>query len=345
MSQPGLDALAAYWEAQSTQGVLVEPSYFTVIDRAREKMARLVGASPDEIGWVQNTSNALNMVANGLTWHGGENVVTVEGQFPGNVYPWLGLRRFGVETRFVPQQGGGVRLDDVREAIDGNTRLLSVGFVEFASGFRNDLQALGELCRERDILFAVDAIQGLGALQLNVIEAGIHFLGAGAHKWLLGPQGVGVLYIRRDMLDRLWPITGNWYSVQDRDDYLNYGQPWVDSAARIEGSTPNVSGMVAFDAILGMIHDVGPAAIEARIMELTGRLIDGLLSRGYEVVSSREPKERSGVVCFRAKGDPQEVLARAQAANIVIAVRVGVVRVSPHFYNTEEEIDSFLSLL
>jgi selenocysteine lyase/cysteine desulfurase len=103
--------------------------------------------------------------------------------------------------------------------------------------------------------------------------------------------------------------------------------------------------MVAFDAILGMIHNVGPAAIEARIMELTGRLIDGLLSRGYEVVSSRQPEERSGVVCFRAKGDPQEVLARAQAANIVIAVRVGVVRVSPHFYNTEEEIDSLLALL
>lgn len=345
MPQPGLDALAAYWEAQSTQGVLSEATYFPVIDQAREKMARLIGADPSEIGWVQNTSNALNMVANGLTWHGGENVVTVEGQFPGNVYPWLGLRRFGVETRFVPQRDGRVCVDDVCQAIDADTRLLSVGFVEFASGVRNDLHALGQLCEERGILFAVDAIQGLGALQLDVKEMGIQFLGAGAHKWLMGPQGVGVLYIRRDMLERIWPITGNWYSVIDRDDYLNYGQPWINSAARIEGSTPNVSGMVAFDAVLGMILEAGPAAIEARIMQLTGRLIDGLLTRGYEIVSSLEPKERSGVVCFRARGDPMEVLARAQAANIVIAVRVGVVRVSPHFYNTEEEIDALLELL
>jgi selenocysteine lyase/cysteine desulfurase len=195
------------------------------------------------------------------------------------------------------------------------------------------------------VLFTVDAIPGLGALELNVHGAGIHFLGAGAHKWLMGPQGVGVLYVRRDVMPLLRPITANWYSVVNRDDHLTYGQPWVDANSRIEGSTHNVSGLVAFDAILGMILEVGPARIEARVLHLTARLMEGLRSKGYELISSTREGERSGVVCFRANGDPLEVLARAQAEKIQIAVRVGAVRVSPHFYNTEEEIDRFLSVL
>jgi selenocysteine lyase/cysteine desulfurase len=143
----------------------------------------------------------------------------------------------------------------------------------------------------------------------------------------------------------LRPLTANWYSVVNRDDYLTYGQPWVNANSRIEGSTHNVSGLVAFDAILAMHLEVGPARIEARVLHLTARLMEGLRGKGYELVSSDREGERSGVVCFRVQGDPLEVLARAQAEKIVVAVRVGVVRVSPHFYNTEEEIDHFLSLL
>lgn len=345
MSRPGLEALARYWAEQSTQGVLSEPKYFPVIDQAREKMAQLIGAEPSEVGWLQNTSTALNMVANGLEWQAGENVVTVQGEFPANIYPWLGLARFGVETRLVPQRDNRVLVDDIAAAMDGNTRMLSISFVEFATGFRNDLCALGQLCRERDVLFTVDAIQGLGALQLDVHAAGIHFMGAGAHKWLMGPQGVGVFYAHRDAMSLLRPFTANWYSVVNRDDYLTYGQPWVNANSRIEGSTHNVSGLVTFDAILAMLLEVGPARIEERVLHLTARLMEGLRSKGYELVSSDREGERSGVVCFRAQGDPLNVLARAQAENIVVAVRVGVVRVSPHFYNTEEEIDHFLSVL
>jgi selenocysteine lyase/cysteine desulfurase len=345
MPQPGLDALAGYWEGQSTRGVLNELEYFPVIEHAREKMARLIGAAFSEVGWVQNTATAIGLVANGLEWQAGDNVVTVQGEFPANVYPWLGLQRWGVETRFAPMRDGRVMIDDIASAIDEYTRVLSISFVQFSTGFRSDLAALGQLCHERDILFNVDAIQGLGALQLNVHEAGIHFMGAGAHKWLMGPQGVGLFYVREDMLARLRPLSANWYSAIDRHDHLNYGQPFVDAAARVEGSTPNVSGLVAFDAILGMVLEVGPPRIEARIMHLTGKLMEGLCRRGYQVVSSPVAEERSGVVCFRAKGDPQDILERAQAENIIVAVRAGVVRVSPHFYNTEEEIDKFLAIL
>jgi len=345
MPQPGLDALARYWQGQSTRGVLNEMAYFPVIEHAREKMARLIGADSSEVGWVQNTATAISLVANGLDWQAGDNVVTVQGEFPANVYPWLGLRSVRVETRFVPQRNGRVLIEDIASAIDARTRLLSVSFVQFSTGFRSDLAALGQLCHERGVLFNVDAIQGLGALQLDVHDAGIHFMGAGAHKWLMGPQGVGLFYVRKDVLDRLRPILANWYSAIDRHDHLNYGQPFVEAASRVEGSTPNVSGLVALDAILGMVLEIGLPQIEARIMRLTGRLMEGLGNRGYEVVSSPILEERSGVVCFKAKGDPQDLLAQAEAEKIIVAVRAGVVRVSPHFYNTEEEIDMFLALL
>lgn len=345
LPKPGLDALARYWAAQSTEGVLSEPRYYPVVDQAREKMARLINADVSEIAWTQNTSNSINMVANGLRWQPGDNVVTVQGEFPANVYPWLGLKRHSVETRFVEKRDGRVCIEDVAAAIDSRTRLLSLSFVDFATGIRADLPSFGELCRERGILFNVDAIQGLGALQIDVQEVGIHFLGAGAHKWLMGPQGVGAFYVRRDVLEDLFPVTANWYAVRDRSDYFDYNQPWVESAARYEGSTPNVSGIIAFDAILGMIHEVGIEEIERRVLNLSGRLIEGLLSKDYEVISSLKEGERSGVVCFRAKGDPLDILERARQQGIIVAVRVGVVRVSPHFYNTEEEIDSFLALL
>jgi selenocysteine lyase/cysteine desulfurase len=325
--------------------MLSEPETNDQIERAREKMARLMGAQACEIGWVPNTAIAAMIVANGIDWREGDNVVTVRSGFPSSVYPWLGLRRQGVKIRFVEAAGGRVPVESIAEAMDSRTRALNISWVEFSTGFRHDLSRLGQIAHERNIIFNVDAMQGLGALQLDVEETGVHFLGAGAPKWLMGPHGLGVFYARKEMLDRISHVTANWRSVPDSSDYLNYEQPWVDSASRVEGSTPNMSAIVAFDAVLDMIHEVGPPRIEARILQLTDRLIDGLLSREYDLVSPLEPNERSGIVCFRAKGDPMVVLARAEAENVIIAVRLGVVRVSPHFYNNEEEIDRLLALL
>lgn len=326
-------------------GVLSEPETNAQIERARAKMAGLIGAGADEIGWVPNTALATMIVASGIDWREGDNMVTVHGGFPASVYPWLWVRRQGVEVRFVKPQNGRVPVDSIVEAMDKRTRALSTSWVEFSTGFKHDLARLGQVCREREIIFNVDAMQGVGALKLDVEEAGVHFLGAGTAKWLMGPHGLGVFYGRKDMLDRIGYITANWRSVSDSSDYLNYEQPWVARASRIEGSTQNMSAIVAFDAVLDLIYEVGQARIEARVLELTDRLIDGLLARGYDLVSSLEPEERSGIVCFRAKGDPMEVLARAQAENVIIAVRLGLVRVSPHFYNNEDEIDRLLTLL
>ncbi len=345
LPRPGLDALARHWAAQSAGGTNSEPSEWAIIDTAREKMARLIGAGADEIGWTQNTATGISLVAYGLNWRGGDNVVTVQGEFPANVRPWLSLERWGVETRLVPQRSNRVLVDDIAAAIDKRTRVVSISFVEFGTGFRNDIYSLGQLCRERDVIFHVDGIQGLGALSLDAHAAGIHFMSAGVHKWLLGPQGVGLFYARRDMLDKIEPWTVNWYSAVKPTEYHNYSQPLKEGAMRIEGSTRNAAGIIAFDAVLDMISEVGLDRIEAQVLALTDRLVDGLLSRGYEVISPREPQEKSGIVCFKAKTDPMAVLSRAEAEKITIAVRMGVVRVSPHFYNTDEEIDRLLAIL
>jgi selenocysteine lyase/cysteine desulfurase len=308
-------------------------------------MARLIGADANEIGWTQNTAMGISLVARGLDWREGDNVVTVQGEFPANVRPWLSLAERGVGTRLVPQRDNRVLTDDIAAAIDGRTRVLSISFVEFGTGFRNDMYALGQLCHERGVIYHVDGIQGLGALSLNAHDAGIHFMSAGAHKWLMGPQGVGIFYARQDMFDRIEPWTVNWYSAANPGDYHNYGQPLKEGAKRIEGSTRNAAGIIAFDAVLDMIGEVGPSRIEARILDLTDRLVDGLLNKGYDVISSRGPHEKSGIVCFGARGDPMDVLARAEAEKITIAVRMGVVRASPHFYNTEQDIDRLLDIL
>lgn len=347
LPQPGLDALTSYWAEQSTQGTMSEPKYFAVIEAAREKMACMIGADPTEIGWVQNTATAISVVAQGIRWERGDNVVLVQGDFPANVYPWIWLSEQGVEARRVAPRNHRVLLDDIAECIDARTRLVSVSFVQFNTGFRMDLDALGQLCEERGILLNVDGIQGLGALELDVHAAGVHFLGAGVHKWLMGPQGLGVLYIRKDALDQLnYPMTANWLSVENPFDFMNYEQPLAGKASRVEGSTWNLSAVVAFDRILQDVHlKHDSKQKEKRILHLTDRLIEGLLSREYDVVTPLDPRERSGVVCFRPIGDPLETLARAEAEKVIVSVRMGVVRVSPHFYNTDEEIDRLLALL
>lgn len=342
---PAVNALASHWARQSSMGVLSEPQTTATIEHAREKLARLINAKPTEIGWVPNTATAIMIVANGIDWRPGDNVVTVRNGFPAGVYPWLTQRRKGVEVRFVDPENGRVPVSSLAAAIDSRTRVLNISWVEFSTGFRHDLVKLGELCRQHNIIFNVDAMQGVGALDLDIEETGVHFLGAGVAKWLMGPHGLGFLYARSDMLDKIQHLTANWRSVPNTQDYLNYDQPWVDRASRIEGSTQNMSAIVAFDAVLDMLHEITAPRIEARIMQLTGRLIEGLQSRGYTLATPLGPGERSGIVCFYAKGDPMEFHARAEAQNIVIAVRLGVVRVSPHFYNTEEEIDRLLALL
>src|SRR5262249_51340736 len=255
------------------------------------------------------------------------------------------LRSRGVEVQLVASRGPRVDLDDLRAALDGRTRLVSLSFVEYASGFRNDLDAVGGLCRERGVYFFVDAIQGLGVLPLDVRRTPVDFLSADGHKWLLGPEGAGVFYIRRDLVDLLRPISVGWNSVVGAWDFSTIDLTLKPHAGRWENGTLNVGGIAALGASLELLLEIGIEAIEKRVLELTDYLCERALTSGIEVFSSRLPGDRSGIVSLTVSGDVKEIVRRCRAAGIVVNQRAGRLRVSPHCYNTHEELDRLVEVL
>lgn len=310
------------------------------------KLARLIGADVDEIALVRNTVEGLATVASGVLWRAGDNVVTCDIEFPANVYPWLNLEaRYGVATRLVPAREGRVLADDLIAACDERTRLLTISFVQFSNGYRADLERLGAFCRERDIRFCVDAIQGLGPLQLDVRRCGIDFLAAGGQKWLLGPIGIGFLYVRRAVQDELWPSEiGHNGVMQNTERYTEYNLTYRPSAEKFEGGVPNYLGVFGLDAALDPFFAVGLPEVEARVLALTDHLCAGLRELPVRLLSHRGPGESSGTVAFVSEIESSpDLFARLSAANIVVSLREGAIRVAPHFYNTHDEIDRLLA--
>jgi cysteine desulfurase / selenocysteine lyase len=339
--QAAAEALAM--QAEGSRGV---PRLQAEVPVLKEKIARLIGASPQEIALVRNTAEGLSTVAGGVRWREGDCVVTDNIEFPANVYPWLNLEsRFGVTTALVPAREGRVRVEDLLNACQAQTRLVAVSFVQFSNGYRIDLERLGAFCRERGILLCVDGIQGLGALPLDVSSTPVDFLACGGHKWLLGPLGLGFLYLRRELQAQLWPIeVGHHSVVQDEERYTSYNLTFRDSAEKFEASAPNYAGVFGLSRSLDLFHAVGQAAITERIFGLTDRLCEGLAAAGCRVLSPRAPQERSGAVTFtNPRRDSKHVHERLRDERIIVSLREGAIRVSPHFYNTAEEIDRLVA--
>jgi selenocysteine lyase/cysteine desulfurase len=339
------DALAA-WAADMAEHGAVRCGYWqSRVEETRRRAARLLGADPADVAFVPNTTAGVGLVAEGLPWRAGDNVVTAAEEFPSNLYPWMNLAGRGVEARRVPSRGSRVELDDLRAVVDGRTRLVSLSFVEYASGFRNDLDAVGGFCRERGVLFFVDAIQGLGVLPLDVSRAPVDFLSADGHKWLLGPEGAGIFYVRRELVERLHPIGVGWNSVLDDSDFANPDFRLKPDAGRWEGGTLNVGGTVALGASLGLLLELGIEAVSARVLALTDHLCERAARAGLTVFSSRRPQDRSGIVSLEPPGDPAAAVRRCREAGVVINRRAGRLRVSPHCYNTPDELDRLVGLL
>jgi len=314
-------------------------------EETRAAFARLTNAQASEIAFVKNTSEGLSLVAAGLDWRPGDNVIAVDGEYPSNVYPWFGLRRCGVETRLLNPVRGRTQVADVAAMADARTRVLAVSFVDWSGGGRTDLGALGAFCRERGILFCVDGIQGVGALRLDVEAAAIDCLAVGGHKWLLAPEGCGCLYVSQRVVDTVQTLLLGWKSVTDADTYLPYHFDVRPDAVKFEPGSPSHLGTHALGAALDLLLEIGPDHIERRILELTDRLAAGLRARGAEVVSPWGEGERSGIVVFRCGDDPNSVCAALNAAGFVVRVRGGGIRVAPHFYNNEDDIDRLLAAL
>ena len=339
-------AIRRYVDEAERQGP-VGTHWYRDIERVRGRAGSLIQADRDEIAFVKNTSEGLCFVANGLTWSPGDNVVTTGVEYPANVYPWMALRDRGVELRVAREQDGRIPLASLVGLMDGRTRLVAISAVQYASGFRTDLVALGRACRQRGVFFCVDGIQALGVHPVDVREMRIDFLSADGHKWLCGPEGAGIFYCRRELLPEVTPIEPGWMCMVNADDYGNYQFEFRPDARRFEPGSFNVPGVLGLGAAIDLVLEIGVEAIHERVLGLADRLVEGLRSKHWRVISSRDRSEASAIVAFVSeKHDPQALADRlANEHKIVIACREGRLRASPHFYNNERDIDALLDRL
>jgi cysteine desulfurase / selenocysteine lyase len=325
--------------------------WLAAVRQTRELAARLINARPDEIAFASNTSAGLAMIANGLDWRAGDNIVTADCEFPANVIPWMRIKReFGVEVKMARERDCRLETEEILNLIDDRTRVVALSFVEFASGFRNDLAAIGRRCRERDVLFVVDAIQGLGALGLDVEACAIDALSADAHKFLLGPDGVALFYVSRRALERVKPTLVGWLSVSDPEDYFNYDQPYASGARRFESGALNTAGVMGLGAAIELSLQIGLEKIESYLLDLGDYLCERLSAKladsGYRVASSRRDKEKSAIICIQSeKYSALDIYHLLNDRCIITTPRSGRLRISPHFYNTREEIDRLIEAL
>jgi selenocysteine lyase/cysteine desulfurase len=339
-------AAMAEWAGDMTENGDVNLARWTRrVEEVRGFFGRLLNADPLDIAFVKNTSEGLGIVAEGFPWRPGDNMVTAAEEYPANLYPWMNLALRGVEVRTIPSRDGRLWLDDLRAAMDARTRLVSLSFVEFASGFRNDLDAISSLCRERGAYFLVDAIQGLGVLPLDVRQSPIDFLAADGHKWLLGPEGAGIFYIRRDILDLLHPVGVGWNSVVGANDFSRIDFTLKPHAGRWESGSLNVAGISALGASLELLLELGIPLIAERVLSLTDEFCDLALRAGLGVYSSRRPEDRSGIVSLVGQGDTRAIVRRCRERGLAINHRAGRLRVSPHCYNTSEEVERLVGEL
>ena len=303
----------------------------------RDMASRFIGTTTDRIAFHQNTSEGLNLIASGYPWQRGDRVVLVEKEFPANVYPFLHLKRLGVEVDFAPQRNGAIDLNDIEQLLTPRTRMVSVSWVQYLSGFRIDLQALGELCRSKGIVLCVDAIQGLGALRMNAGDLPIDFLSAGVQKWQMGTHGLSVTYITEELQERLQQQYAGWFSVKEPFEFVDYNLEFQSAAARYEYGTLNTMGMYAYNGALKLFLEVGLDEVERRVLALADHAYELVRQSGYEILTPSDASQRAGIVTFKAD-DAEAVQSELANRNITVSARVGHVRMSPHFYNTEEEI-------
>jgi cysteine desulfurase / selenocysteine lyase len=316
-------------------------------EKVRHSAARLVNAQAHEIAFMQNTSTALSAVANGIDWRKGDNMVTTNIDFPANIYPWMRLvEERGIEMKMAQERDGRIDASEIISLIDERTRIVSLSWVQFSSGFRADIAAIGKFCRQRNVIFMIDAIQGLGGLHLDVIRDCVDAFAADAHKYLLGPEGVALLYVSDRIIDHIKPTVVGWTSVKDYENHLNYDLSYRAGALRFECGTLNTAGVYGLGAAIDLFLEVGTEKIEAHILGLSDYLAEGLTAKGYEVFGSRQKGETSAIVtCTHRKHTPKELYKLLHAKNIMTAPRVGRLRISPHFYNTQAEIDTLLDAL
>ncbi len=344
ISGPCRSAIDSWADDAVLNGDANYADWMSRLARLRALAAGVLGAEPEEVALLSNTTAGINLVAEGFPWQPGDNVVTRADEFPSNQYPWLNLAARGVEVRRLPVgEDGSLDLDRLADACDARTRMVTLSWVAYANGWRHDLDEVARVVHDRGALLFLDAIQGLGVFPLDVRRTPVDFLAADGHKWLLGPEGAALFYCRREHLDRLRPLGVGWNSVVHQHDFTRIEPDWKPTAERYEGGSPNCAGFIGLGASLELLASIGFEAISARVLEVTDRACERLAAAGARIVSNREGDRRSGIVTFTLPGaDHQQVRQRCLQRGVVLSCRGGGLRISPHAYNNDADLDRLL---
>jgi selenocysteine lyase/cysteine desulfurase len=323
-------------------GSLHYDQWLDTYEQLRVAAAKLIGADRGEIALVKNTSEGIATVAMGLNWHPGDRVVAFREEFPSNYYPWLRLEEHRASVDWLSVTDS---LDVIDRACQG-AKLLAISFVQYLSGFRADINAIGEICRRHGCFFLVDAIQGLGAFPLNVQTAHIDALAADGHKWMLGPEGCGILYIRKTRQDSVFPMEFGWTNVAGYHDYSSRDLTLRPDAGRYECGTLNTIGCYGLRASIEFLLEVGIERIARAVQALADQLVEGALQKGYQLLGNRTPDNGAGIVALHKPGlDSRQVVHELKERGIIAAPRQGWVRFAPHFYISPEDIERVVAAL
>ena len=311
-------------------------------NRAREMVARMLRVKPEQIAFMRNTSDGFATVASGLKWKRGDNIVIFAKEFPANFYAWRRVRdAFGVELRLCPERNGRIDLDEFTNLIDTNTRLVSISAVQYGSGFRANLERMGEAARKVDALFAVDIIQAFGTTPFDLEAQKIDVAAGASHKWLCSPEGCGILFLSDRARTRIEPTLVGWISVADAWNFEDYEQDFKPNALAWETGTGTASLFYGLEQSAKLLFETGAERIESYLEELTDYLCELLAGKNYEIVSSRAGGEKSQIVCIQNNDGltPIEIAKHLENERIIVSPRGERVRIAPHFFNNRVDIE------
>jgi selenocysteine lyase/cysteine desulfurase len=348
MPTTAVDAINSQIRDVAMHGSLHYSGWVDTKERCRTLVAEMLGIGREEAAFVRNTSDGIASIANGIDWKTGDNIVSFAGEFPSNFYPWRRVRdRFGVELRLCGEIEGRVNIDELLSMIDSSTKVVALSAVQYASGFRADLERIGRAARAADALFVVDIIQAFGAISLDLPACYVDAACGASHKWLCAPEGCGIIYLSERAHERIEPTMVGWISVGTPWDFADREQALKPNALSWESGTGCSSLFYGLEQSLTLLNETGADRIEEHLSELTDRLCSGIAGLEYEIVSSRKSGEASQIVCIRSRNGmtSNQIASALEAENIIVSPRGDRLRIAPHFYNNEADIDRLIGAL
>lgn len=343
-------AIAQWLKQASQSGDYHWLSWSEQASETRKVAAELIGAEEKEIALVGSTTEGITMVSEGFPFQPGDNVVIPEGEFPANVYPWLHLETKGVQLRQVPMPNGTIDVQRLADSCDHRTRVVSVSWIGYSNGFRCDPDQIAQMAHDKGAYFFLDAIQGIGVFPLDVKTSDIDFLSADGHKWMLGPEGAGIAYIKHELLDLLRPTVAGWTSVKDCYQFDDIDLTLLESAARYEGGTKNHAGIIGLGGSLKTLKSFGlskdSSSIAGQVLKTTRALVKEIQNLGFQVHYPEQSENQTGILSFEVPmTDPMEVRAELLQRKVISSCRGGKIRLAVHGYNNEQDFHPVLDFL